>query len=48
VSSWIVPAGTGQPTLLLGYGQTPEPAIRPAIRELADAVRAARREGYPG
>jgi GntR family transcriptional regulator/MocR family aminotransferase len=30
------------PTLLLGYGQTPEPAIRAGVRELAAAVRAAR------
>jgi GntR family transcriptional regulator / MocR family aminotransferase len=30
------------PTLLLGYGQVPLPAIRPGIREIADAVRAAR------
>ena len=48
MADYGVPAGTGPPTLLLGYGQTPEPAIRPAIRELAEAVRAARREGYPG
>ncbi len=30
------------PTLLLGYGQLPEPAIRAGVRELAIAVRAAR------
>jgi GntR family transcriptional regulator/MocR family aminotransferase len=29
------------PTLLLGYAQIPEPAIRPGVRELAEAVRAA-------
>ena len=33
---------TAAPTLLLGYGQMAEPAIRPGVRELADAVRAAR------
>ena len=32
----------GPPTLLLGYAQTPEPAIRSGIRELAEAVRATR------
>ncbi len=30
------------PTLLLGYAQTPEPTITAGIRELAEAVRAAR------
>jgi GntR family transcriptional regulator / MocR family aminotransferase len=30
------------PTLLLGYGQIPTAAVRPAVRELAEAVRAAR------
>jgi GntR family transcriptional regulator / MocR family aminotransferase len=30
------------PTLMLGYGQMPEPAIRSGIRELAAAVQAAR------
>jgi GntR family transcriptional regulator/MocR family aminotransferase len=29
------------PTLLLGYAQMPEPAIRAGVRELAEAVRAA-------
>ena len=33
--------GSGPPTLLVGYGQLPEPAIPTAVRELADAVRAA-------
>ena len=35
-------AGPGPPILLLGYGQVPEAAIRPGVRELAAAVRAAR------
>jgi len=30
------------PTLLLGYGQMPEHAIRAGVRELGIAVRAAR------
>lgn len=30
------------PTLLLGYGRSPESSIRPGIRALADAVRTAR------
>ena len=30
------------PTLLLGYAQMPEPAIRAGVRELAAAIRAAR------
>jgi hypothetical protein len=30
------------PTLFLGYGQMPEPAISAGVRELAAAVRAAR------
>jgi GntR family transcriptional regulator/MocR family aminotransferase len=38
---WIEP-GSGPPTLLVGYGQVPEPAIRAAVGELAEAVRAAR------
>ena len=37
---WIEP-GSGPPTLLVGYGQLPEPAIGAAVRELADAVHAA-------
>jgi GntR family transcriptional regulator/MocR family aminotransferase len=32
----------GAPTLLVGYGQMPEPAIRPGVHALAEAVRAAR------
>jgi GntR family transcriptional regulator / MocR family aminotransferase len=32
----------GPPTLMLGYGHLPEPAVRPAVRELAAAIRAAR------
>jgi GntR family transcriptional regulator / MocR family aminotransferase len=41
----------GPPTLLLGYAQIPEPAIRPGVREIAEAIRAARlarRRGAPG
>jgi GntR family transcriptional regulator / MocR family aminotransferase len=38
--SWIGSSG-GPPTLLVGYGQLPRPAISAAVRELADAVRAA-------
>jgi GntR family transcriptional regulator/MocR family aminotransferase len=34
---WIGP-DHGAPTLLIGYGQIPEPAIRAAVDELADAV----------
>jgi len=30
---------TGPPTLLLGYGALPEPAIAPGVRELAEVVR---------
>jgi DNA-binding transcriptional MocR family regulator len=32
----------GAPTLMLGYAQAPEPSIRAGVRELAEAVRAAR------
>ncbi len=39
---WIEP-GSRPPTLLVGYGQLPEPVIQAAVRELAEAVRAARR-----
>jgi GntR family transcriptional regulator / MocR family aminotransferase len=35
--SWIGSSG-GPPTLLVGYGQIPEPVIRTAVDELADAV----------
>jgi GntR family transcriptional regulator / MocR family aminotransferase len=38
---WIEP-GSGPPTLLVGYGQLPEPAVHAAVNELAEAVRAAR------
>ncbi len=34
--------GGGPPTLLLGYAQTPEAAIRAGVREVGEAVRAAR------
>jgi GntR family transcriptional regulator/MocR family aminotransferase len=39
--------GTGDvpPTLLLGYAQLPEPAIRAGVRELAAAVRGVRARG---
>ena len=40
-------ADGGPPTLMLGYAQMPEPAIRAGVRELAAAVRAARERG-PG
>jgi GntR family transcriptional regulator/MocR family aminotransferase len=33
------------PILLLGYGQVTEPAIRPGVRAIAEAVRAARERG---
>jgi GntR family transcriptional regulator/MocR family aminotransferase len=41
---------TRTPTLMLGYGQLPEPAIRAGVRELAEIVRAVRAEcrGGPG
>jgi GntR family transcriptional regulator / MocR family aminotransferase len=38
---WIEP-GSGPPTLLLGYARIPEPAIHSAVRELSQAVNAAR------
>ncbi|MFC7546868.1 PLP-dependent aminotransferase family protein [Plantactinospora sp. GCM10030261] len=38
---WI-PPGSGRPTLLLGYGQVPLPAVPEAIRVVADAVRSGR------
>ncbi len=34
--------GDGPPTLMLGYGHLPEPAVRPGVRGLAEAIRAAR------
>jgi GntR family transcriptional regulator/MocR family aminotransferase len=43
---WIEP-GSGPPTLLVGYGQVPEPAIKTAVSELAEAVRAARQTTPP-
>jgi DNA-binding transcriptional MocR family regulator len=36
------PGARRPPTLLLGYGQMPEHAIRAGVRELAIAIRAAR------
>jgi DNA-binding transcriptional MocR family regulator len=33
---------TGPATLMLGYGHLPEPAVRPGVRGLAEAIRAAR------
>jgi GntR family transcriptional regulator/MocR family aminotransferase len=36
-------AAGSPPALVLGYGQMPEPTIRVAVRELAEAVHAARR-----
>ena len=38
----------GPPTLMLGYAQTPEPAIRAGVRELAEAVRVARGQAARG
>ena len=32
----------GPPTLMLGYGHLPEPAVEPGVRGLAEAIRAAR------
>ena len=29
---------------MLGYGHLPEPAVRPGVRELANAIHAAREE----
>ena len=37
---WIEPS-RGPATLLVGYGQLPEPAVHAAVAELAEAVRAA-------
>ena len=34
---WIEP-GSGPPTLLVGYGQLPEPAVGAAVTELAEAT----------
>jgi GntR family transcriptional regulator/MocR family aminotransferase len=33
---------SGPPTLMLGYGHLNEAAVRPGVRELAEAIRAAR------
>jgi GntR family transcriptional regulator/MocR family aminotransferase len=41
MSDYRTDAGAGPPTLLLGYAQTPEPAIRSGVQEVAAAVRAA-------
>jgi GntR family transcriptional regulator/MocR family aminotransferase len=41
VENWADPAGRA-PILLLGYGQIHEAAIRPAVRALAEAIRATR------
>src|SRR5262249_50601371 len=42
------PAGAGStPALVLGYAQMPEPSIRAGVRELAEAVHAARRDRTP-
>jgi GntR family transcriptional regulator/MocR family aminotransferase len=35
-------SAAGPPILLLGCGQIPEAAIRPGVREIAEAIRAAR------
>ena len=41
-------AAGSPPALVLGYAQMPEPAIRAGVRELAEAVHAARRLGQIG
>ncbi len=42
------PAAAGSPpALVLGYAQMPEPTIRAGVRELAEAVHAARRDQAP-
>ncbi len=43
MSEFTANARIRPPTLLLGYAQMPEPTIRAGVRELAEAVRAARR-----
>jgi hypothetical protein len=40
-------AGGSRPALVLGYAQMPEPTIRAGVRELAEAVHAARRDRTP-
>jgi GntR family transcriptional regulator/MocR family aminotransferase len=42
MSDYRAEAREGPPTLLLGYAQMPEPAIRAGVHELATAVREAR------
>jgi GntR family transcriptional regulator/MocR family aminotransferase len=42
MSDHLAGPAEGAPILLLGYGQVPEAAIRPGVRELADAIRATR------
>jgi hypothetical protein len=41
-------AAGSPPALVIGYAQMPEPAIRAGVRELAEAVHAARRLGQIG
>jgi GntR family transcriptional regulator / MocR family aminotransferase len=38
MSDYRAASNDAPPTLMLGYGQIPEPAIRPGINELADAI----------
>jgi DNA-binding transcriptional MocR family regulator len=40
-------SGGSPPALVLGYAQMPEPTIRAGVRDLAEAVRAARRDRTP-
>jgi GntR family transcriptional regulator / MocR family aminotransferase len=42
MSSHVAGPYDGPPILLLGYAAVPEPAIRPGVRELAEAVHATR------
>jgi GntR family transcriptional regulator/MocR family aminotransferase len=42
MSEYRIGDWAGPPTLILGYAQTPEPSIPAGVRELAEAVRAAR------
>ena len=42
MSEYRIGDRAGPPTLILGYAQTPEPSIPAGVRELAEAVRAAR------
>jgi GntR family transcriptional regulator/MocR family aminotransferase len=41
VSDYWIPPASGAPTLLLGYAQVPQPAIRTGIRELAEVISTA-------